>query len=269
MYRIGMFSKISKTTIKTLRYYDEVGLLKPAMIDDVNGYRYYTSDQLNQLHDIIALRQIGFTVDECIRIVKGGYIDDLLKVRKLELKTCLNNMRDSLSRLNHYISEIREGRKMLYSAVIKQTPECIVYSKRMIVPSYDSYFQLIPKIGEEVTALNPNLKCAVPEYCFIVYHDGEYKERDIDVEYCEAVEEFGKENDSIKFKKIPSVTVVSVMHKGPYNGLRDAYAYAFRWIEENDYVITDNPRESYIDGIWNMENPEDWLTELQIPVMKR
>ncbi|WP_139906138.1 MerR family transcriptional regulator [Clostridium thermarum] len=51
-YRIGQFSKLSKTTIKTLRYYDEVGLLKPEVVDDFTGYRFYTTDQLVKLHYI-------------------------------------------------------------------------------------------------------------------------------------------------------------------------------------------------------------------------
>ena len=59
------------------------------------------------------------------------------------------------------------------------------------------------------------------------------------------------------------------MHRGPYPGLRDAYAFAFKWIEENGYTMAGNPRESYIDGIWNMEDEADWLTELQIPVSKK
>jgi len=58
------------------------------------------------------------------------------------------------------------------------------------------------------------------------------------------------------------------MHKGDYAGLPKAYAYAFKWIEENGYQVLDNPRESYIDGIWNKESKDEWLTELQIPVTK-
>jgi effector-binding domain-containing protein len=65
------------------------------------------------------------------------------------------------------------------------------------------------------------------------------------------------------------VTAVSIMHKGAYAGLQQAYAYAFKWIEENGYVVADAPRESYIDGIWNKEKEEDWLTELQVPIMKK
>lgn len=60
MYRIGLFSQITKTTIKTLRYYDEVGLLSPCYVNLENGYRYYNSRQLVEFHRILALKQMGF-----------------------------------------------------------------------------------------------------------------------------------------------------------------------------------------------------------------
>jgi DNA-binding transcriptional MerR regulator/DNA gyrase inhibitor GyrI len=269
MYKIGLFSQISKTTIKTLHYYDEIGLLTPEMIDEENGYRYYSTDQLFKLHKISSLKQMGFSIEDIKSIIDGHNIDEILLKRKKDIENELLNTEEQLSRINHYILEIKEEKKMNYNAVLKELPECIVYSKRMIVPSYDAYFSVIPEIGEEIKKANPNLKCAVPEYCFIVYHDGEYKEKDIDVEYCEAVTEFGNETESIKFKKLPSVTAITVMHKGPYTELGNAYAYIFKWIEENGYKAISSPRESYIDGIWNKESENDWLTELQVPVVKK
>ncbi|KNZ40492.1 MerR family transcriptional regulator [Acetobacterium bakii] len=269
MYRIGLFSKICKITVKTLRYYDEVGLVTPAFIDAENGYRYYTNDQLVIVHQVVSLRQMGFSIDEISAMLKHENVDGILEQRKSELVGQLKNVKDQLSRINHFILEKKEGQKMNYQAVIKELPECIVYSKRMVIPNYDAYFKLVPAIGEEVKKANPTLKCAVPEYCFIIYHDGEYKETNIDVEYCEAVTEWGTETDNIKFKKMPSISAVSVMHKGAYDTLGNAYAYVFKWIEENGYIATDSPRESYIDGIWNKENKEDWLTEVQVPVKKK
>jgi effector-binding domain-containing protein len=62
--------------------------------------------------------------------------------------------------------------------------------------------------------------------------------------------------------------VVSVLHRGAYDNLGEAYAYAMQWVEQNGYQIIDNVRESYIDGIWNKENVDDWLTEIQVPVRK-
>jgi len=71
MYQIGEFSKINRITVKTLRYYDRVGLLKPAFVNDSNGYRYYTSEQLPVIHKIIALRQMGFSINEILDIING------------------------------------------------------------------------------------------------------------------------------------------------------------------------------------------------------
>lgn len=269
MYRIGDFSKMSKTTIKTLRYYDEVGLLKPEFVDIETNYRFYTTNQLVTLHRIQSLRQIGLSIDETKLILSGHNSSAILKNRREELKNQLIFVTDQLSRIEFILQEKKEEFFMNYQGIIKDLPECIVYSKKITVPNYDAYFQIIPSIGQECMKANPGLKCSVPEYCFIVYLDGEYKDKDINVEFCEAVEKFGNEVGDIKFKKIESVTALSVMHKGPYKDLSKAYAYAFKWIEDNGYMVADNPRESYIDGIWNKENEEDWLTELQIPVVKK
>ena len=158
---------------------------------------------------------------------------------------------------------------MNYSATIKDLPECVVYSKKMTIPNYDAYFEIIPEIGETIEKKYPGLKCAEPEYCFIVYLDGEYKEKDINIEFCEAVDKIYPDFDDFVFKTMDAVTAVSVMHKGPYAGLSEAYAYIFRWIEENGYAAADNPRESYIDGIWNKESEADWLTEVQVPIVSK
>lgn len=269
MIPIGMFSKLGKTTIKTLRHYDEVGLLSPAHIDESNNYRYYTTDQLFCLHKIIALRQMGFSISEISGMANDQSEMETLERRKAEIESECKIITDQLFRLNHYITEKKEGYIMNFQAVIKELPEYIVFSKRQIIPNYDALFTIFPEVGETIMKANPTLKPAQSEYCFSIYHDGEFKETDIDVEVGAAVGEFGKEADGISFKKMPVVTVASVMHKGAYADLDAAYAFLFRWIEKNDYAITDSPRESYIDGIWNKEKESDWLTEIQIPVEKK
>ena len=64
MYRIGDFSKASKTTIKTLRYYEKEGLLIPTFVDPYTGYRYYETSQLYDLSKIISLRQLGLSISD-------------------------------------------------------------------------------------------------------------------------------------------------------------------------------------------------------------
>ena len=266
MFRIGEFSKMSKTTIKTLRYYDEIGLLKPEETDKFTSHRFYSTEQLFRLHRIQELKQIGLSINEIIMILSGHDCEPILQKRKAELISELAAGQNQLSRLEF----ILQGENIMsYSATIKELPECIVYSKRMTVPSYDAYFEVIPEIGQIIEKKYPDLKCSVPEYCFVVYLDGEHKETDINIEFCEAVDKAYPDFDDFKFKTMEAITAVSVMHKGAYSNLGEAYAYIFKWIEENGYAAADNPRESYIDGIWNKENETDWLTELQIPIIRK
>ena len=268
MFRIGEFSKISKTTIKALRYYDEVGLLKPEEIDKFTSYRYYTTEQLVMIHRIQAFRQVGLSIDE-IKLIMAGYdAAAILQQRRTELMGELAEGANRLSRIE-FILHGKGNNFMNYAATIKELPGCIVYSKKMTLPDYSAYFEVIPAIGEAISKKYPELKCATPEYCFVVYLDGEYKEKDINIEFCEAVEKAWPDFDDIKFKEVKSATVVSVLHKGPYTTLSQAYAYTLKWIDENGYTSTDHPRESYIDGIWNKDSEEDWLTELQIPIRKK
>jgi len=267
MFRIGAFSKMSKTTIKALRYYDEVGLLKPEETDQFTSYRFYTTDQLVRLHRIQAFRQVGLSIDEIKLILSGHDAASILQKRKAELLSELAEGTSQLSRLEFILQG--EEQFMNYIATIKDLPGCVVYSKKMTVPSYDAYFQLVPAIGAQIAKQYPDMKCASPEYCFIAYLDGEYKERDLNIEFCEAVDKLYPDFEDISFREMAPTRVVSVLHKGSYAGLSQAYAYAFKWIEENGYVAADNPRESYIDGIWNKEREEDWLTELQVPIAQK
>lgn len=269
MYRIGMFSKLGRVTIKTLHHYDEVGLLVPAHVDEENGYRYYVAGQLFRLNEIVALRQMGFSISEISAIVDGHNVAGILEQRKAELESEVQNVTDQLFRLKNYIIEKKEGHPMNYQAVIKELPAFTVYSAKYCVPNYAALNEIMPALGEKVSKANPGIKCVEPGYCFNVYLDGEYRDADINVEICEAVVSAGKDGDGIVFKEIPAVSVVSVLHKGAYESLRKAYVYAMQWVEQNGYRVSDNVRESYIDGIWNKESIEDWLTEIQVPVEKK
>ena len=269
MYRIGEFSKLSKTTIKTLRYYDEIGLLKPEQIDKFTNHRFYTTVQLVHLHKIQSLRQAGMSIDEIKLILTGHNVNGILEKRKAELLDALEDTKDQLKRIDFILQGKEDESFLSYSAALKELPQCIVYSKKMLIPNFNSYFQMIGEIDREVSERYPNLKRTSPECCFTVYLDGEYREKDFNVEYCEAVEEQKPDFDGIVFKKTDAHTALSVMHKGTYEGLHKAYAYAFKWIEENGYIASDAPRECYIDGIWNREDEDKWLTELQIPIVKK
>lgn len=270
MYRIGQFSLLCKVTVKALRFYEAEGLIEPCRVDSYTGYRYYDSSQLPRVHRILALKQCGLTVAEIRSVLDGVEPAGLFAERKRRLEEEALALRSRIEAIERYLESSAPGAGPRYEVVVKGLPGALVYAKRMKVPDYDSYFKLIPAIGREVTEANPGLRCAEPPYCFIEYHDGEYRERDIDVEFCEAVTARGAEPPGIRFKSLaPVAEAACVMHRGPYAGLREAYAALFGWIDANGRAAAGNPRESYIDGVWNREDPTDWLTEVQLPLRPR
>ena len=86
-----------------------------------------------------------------------------------------------------------------------------------------------------------NAVCLEPAYCFTIYHDGEYKEANIDVEICEAVVSPCKDSEAVKFKTIKGYkNAATILHKGDYQSLGESYNKIFMWIEENSLEIADN-----------------------------
>lgn len=174
-YKIGLFSKMNRVTIKTLRHYDEIGLLAPAFIEQVTGYRYYTSEQLPILHQILALREMGFTLEEIKQVQDGAPERELLQKKKLEIikKIAADTLR--LAQVESYLTKNDESAGE-YHVILKELPQVIVASMRTIIPGYDTLFHILPTMGAEMERLG--CVCAVPEYCFNIYHDGEYRETD-------------------------------------------------------------------------------------------
>ena len=262
MLKIGEFSKLSQMTVKALRFYEKEGLLIPASVDEWTGYRFYTTDQLTTAARIKSYRQLDLSIEEIKAIFKGK---NARKILEEKAKALVNQQKEIDVRLS-IINHILEKDSMKYQVTIKEIPEMTVYYWEKRLEKYSDMMQVIPEIGEEVRKYNPDLKCSEPPYEFCEYPDGEYKESDVLVRHVEAVEKVGVESENIKFKKLPASKVLSIFHKGAYDEIGEAYAFIMKYAEENGYKIAGLSRECYIDGIWNKESVEDWLTEIQLPI---
>ena len=265
MYKIGDFSNMSKTTIKALRYYEKEGLLKPVYVDLNTGYRYYETSQLVEISKIISLRQIGLSIKDIKNILNGCDMKSILNKRKKEIKENLTIYTTQLSKINYLLEE----NNMKNEIFIKEIPSYIIFYSDGIISDFSKIPEFVLQAGAECAKANPNLKCITPNYCYVSYLDGEYKEKDIKIRYAEAVEEFGEETNQIKFMKTTPVTAVCIYHKGSYENLRQSYNIILKYIEDNGYEIIDNVRECYIDGCWNKDNSDDYLTEIEFPVRKK
>ncbi|MGN0086776.1 MAG: MerR family transcriptional regulator [Alloprevotella sp.] len=268
LFKIGEFSKLMQVTVKTLRHYEQKGLLLPDEVDEWTGYRYYGVAQMQKLNAIRDLQRLGFSLYE----IKELYDDDLHTPDIQQITAKLSETEQQLQLLTarrNRLLEWKNSRKAIKTMEkfsIQSLPAIIVASHRETIPNYAALGPLCcEKIGPEMQRLG--CKCPTPGYCFTIEHNPEYRPTDIDIEYCEQVEETGQDSAIIQFKQLPAVPRAFCMkHIGPYERFYESFTEAFRHIEEQGYKVIGQPRTSYIDGIWNQADPEKWVSLIQIPI---
>ena len=258
LYKIGMFAAMNHVTVKALRFYEEQGLLIPALIHPENGYRYYTLAQMAVLHQITALKQAGFTLEEIARINSGADEESELLARISELTR-------QIAVVDGYLSRRRSG--LSAPVLIKTIPQTTVAYMRIRLESYDGLFDRMPEMGALMERVG--CECALPEYCFTSYPEPGYRDADILVDICESVVEPREEVGGLQFKTLPQIQAACVFHRGSYRTFSESYETVLRYVEENGYEIDGEIRESYIDGVWNQDDESRWLSEIQVPVRKR
>lgn len=266
LYRIGVFAQMNKVTVKTLHHYDEIGILNPAHVDEQNGYRYYTSDQLPTLHRILALRRIGFSLEEIRQVIVEGREEQSLQKKKSELLDKIADLTKQISCIESYLSY--EDTVKRHHVIIKSLPEVRVACMKVHLSNYGELFEKMPEMGVEME--KSGCVCAEPDYCFTLYEENEYREENINARICQAITKIEQKTDRLECITFPYVEEAAcTLHRGSYESFPESYRALVTYIERNGYEIIGTPRESYIDGMWNKDYVADWLSELQIPVKKR
>jgi DNA-binding transcriptional MerR regulator len=266
--KIGEFSKMMQVTVKTLRHYEQRGLLMPEEVDKWTEYRYYSISQMQRLNAIRDLQRQGFTLEEIKEMFDAGaqmpgveLLTQKIEETERQLQLLVERRRQLLRWLDSH-----KQKNTMEKFNIQSLPEIIVASHREVIADYSALGALcVNKIGPEMQRLG--CKCPPPGYCFTIEHAKEYHPTDIDIEYCEQVEEMGLDSNIIQFKRLAAVPKALCMkHVGPYERFYESYTEAFKYMEEQGFKIAGKPRTTYIDGVWNQEDPEKWVSIIQIPI---
>ena len=152
-YSIGTFSKLTRTTVAALRFYDREGIFRPAYTDKNTGYRYYLSSQLSELQEIISLRQIGMFVEQIKDILTHGGKNEQLDIYRRELESRIAELNMQLNRL-----KLMQNSSAPYEVTIVELEEQLVFSRsatiennrqiyRFIQDTEQEFFTHYPKIG--------------------------------------------------------------------------------------------------------------------------
>ncbi len=271
MFKIGDFSKLSQVSVKTLRYYDEIGLLKPVEIDRFTGYRYYSASQLSRLNRILLLKDLGLSLDQIGRLLQSDLPPDqlrgMLKLRQAEIERSIEEEEARLARVAALLSQIERENANLskYDVVIKKVASARIASIRDVVANYDAQGELWNEL--DMYLAQHNVKPVAP--CLTIDHNDSYKEHDVDLEVCEVIDAALAATDRIRVYQLPAVeTMVCTVHHGPFNQLSNGYRALMQWAEANGYRFCDPSREVYLQvGSGGSADPSN-VAEIQIPVEK-
>lgn len=292
MLKIGDFSRLAQVSTRTLRHYDELGLLEPACTEQFTGYRYYSLEQLPRLNRILALKNLGVPLGQISLLLRDelpvAELRGMLTLRRLEIEQHLREEQTRLEQVKARLKQIeQEGKPSPYEVVLKSVPPQTVAAVRTSVPTladmphsrctlYDDLYGLL-----EHTRVEPGS----PEYA--LYHDAEYLERDIDMEAAVAISgvangrllggvpnplsEYG--DDRLTFRELPAVPdMASVVHHGSAYDIPNAVAALFAWVGENGYSTSGAYREIHLFGRENdfiredRANLDSLVVEVQVPV---
>ncbi|MHB8126411.1 MAG: MerR family transcriptional regulator [Desulfitobacteriaceae bacterium] len=257
-----IFQRLTRVSVRMLRHYDEIGLLKPQSIDGFTGYRFYSADQIPRVNRIQVLKEMGFSLAEICGLMAKDLdlkqLRSLLLNRKREISVTIENEKEKLLRVETLIKFIdKEDLDMKYEITIKNIPAYKVLSLRDVIPAYNAEGILWEELHSFVGKYN--LKCTAPNYA--IYHDTGYKETDVDVEITMCINENVAETDRIKIRELEAVPEMAVVfHQGPYEEMGSAFQGLGIWMSFNNYEMNGPTRAIYHKGPWCEKNPANYLT---------
>jgi predicted transcriptional regulator YdeE len=270
MLKIGEFSKLAQVSVKTLRYYDELGLLRPDWVDRYTGYRYYTLQQLPRLNRILVLRELGFSLVQIAHLLRedlpSSELQGLMKLRQVELEHQVQAEQARLARVAARLRQIeQEGRQPRYEVLVKPVQPRLVAGIRDTIAGYSDIGSLIGELRSYLPARDSAPGSLSP--CLAIYYDAEYLDRDADVEVAVPIEHRLRGNTRVTVHELSgSATMASVVHQGSYDRISDAYRALMAWTQANGYRAGGPNREVYLQGAESGPDPSRFITELQLPV---
>ncbi|MBC8138369.1 MAG: MerR family transcriptional regulator [Fibrella sp.] len=266
MLKIGEFSRLSQVSVRMLRHYDKLRLLRPVYVDDDSGYRYYTLEQLSELNRLLALKDLGFSLEEIRRLMRGGLSPEqvvgMLKLRHTELCRQIHEGQARLRRVETRLAVIdRQGEiASPYEVVLKRVEPIHVASVRAILPNYTDTIAL----WSEMTPFLHRHGLSVGSEHVYLYHDPEYRETGVDTEIAIPVPKGTTGAGRVLIKSLPELEcAAATIYRGDIAEVYSAYAALSAWMGANGYRICGPNRLIVLD---RAGPPHQHVTEVLWPV---
>lgn len=274
MLSIGEFSKICGVSTKTLRYYDEIGLINPDEINVENGYRYYSIKQLKRMLFINRLKSYQFSLEDIRAIIEMEEHQGeeklflMLRQKKREMQEKIKAYENTLKQMSEDILCLENGTSIMsyleniQVQLVETKPMNILYKRQMMssddyASGYGNYFsEIYQKIAtEKLTLLGKPMT---------IYHSPEFNPAGNDTEFAIPIAEAVKGT-----RDLPGGLCAKSILEGAYPELSSVYANLIEWTEKEGYELILPPYEIYITDPNQANIPDNYVTEVYFPVKKK
>lgn len=282
MFRIGEFSKIAQVSGRLLRYYDQIGLLTPTSIDPQTGYRFYSATQLPQLNQILALKELGLTLEQISQLVSNRVtpedIRGMFLLRKAQIEQALQAEQRRLRAIESRIQRLDHPETAdVAEVVIKSLPAQRFLATRDVFTSLAGVRAVVGEIHASVVAHGKDL---MPGPFVIVIHSDVYEPEQLDCELGQVIQAADAPSFTLVTGQIVSLRVLpavaraaTLVHIGPLESKHLAYQALGGWLEANAYRMSGPGREVFLRlpvagaGVESTaETTTEAVIEVQLPI---
>jgi DNA-binding transcriptional MerR regulator len=275
VFRIGEFSQIARVSGRLLRYYDSIGLLRPQRIDPETGYRYYRAGQLQQLNRILALKDLGLTLDQIARMLDDkidvAEIRGMLALKKAELEQSLSEEAARLRHIESRLIQIEErGNLGDYDVVMKSAPALPFLANRAVYPTFGDAVATVRAVAQ---AARTQLSAAAIANLTVVAHC-DYVDEDLDLEIGVTLNRAVNRKvrlpaGELVLSELPAIErLATLVRSGPPEEGHLAFGKLGIWMEANGYRIDGRCREMFLDLPFQVPEQNTMTLEIQFPVSK-
>lgn len=274
MFRIGEFSKIAQVPASLLRYYDDIGLFTPINSNPDTGYRYYSIQQLTQLNRILALKDLGLSLEQVKRLLEDEVSPDeirgMLTLKKAQIEQTIQTEAIRLRAVESRLQQIeRKGTFQDDDVVLKSLPAQPFFSLRF---TFKDVAEIFASISEMNQIVHQQIKAKSLGRFVVVIHSEFYEEKNLDLEVGFLLNHHLditlslSNNTSMTVRELPSVetAVTAVRFGGPENG-HLCYSAIGTWAETHQYKLIAPGREIFIVPP-KPGHESEMVTEIQFPV---
>ena len=273
MLNIGEFGRLGQVSPRMLRHYDEIGLLRPERVDPASGYRFYRVHQLERLHRIVALRDVGFGLEQIRQILTEDIsveeLRGMLRLRQAQIEQTVEEEQERLHRVEAHLRALEWSDTVdLQDIVIKQTqPIRIAQASAGGLSHADigaAFGRLMPQVIAHLEAVG-----AKPGISVGVYEDdgGTVAEGEIALHAgFDIGDQDVPDSETVRVVDLPVIEVAAAVYRGGDDGIMAAWEALVRWIDDSGYRLVGDCRELYHE--WHDDDPSGNVMELQQPIAR-